>query len=269
MWEFCRCSRCQWSWSPRRSLWRTRRGRAGRCLAGGEMIFFTILIIFFKTFLKSAAARGGGREVWGEAGKGYHRTGKDVSQVKNHPFSQIVPKIKKSNIISNHQGRPRHQDAPAAGEHELFERGAMRQAGDAAEGGQGKTKWRISHNWNKNIWIWISKTQFTLAESERKYDDIARKLHGKEEEMQRSEERWQVNSKRGQITWFPNQNSNNLIKVRAVREEDNRPGGGIAGGWAEPPAAWGVRGDGATEGGELPEPAEVPLGLTKGFELNF
>lgn len=35
----------------------------------------------------------------------------------------------------------------------------------------------------------LKEDKFTLAESERKYDDIARKLHGKEEEMQRSDER--------------------------------------------------------------------------------
>ena len=35
----------------------------------------------------------------------------------------------------------------------------------------------------------LKEDRFTLAESERKYDDIARKLHGKEEEMARSEER--------------------------------------------------------------------------------
>ncbi len=38
----------------------------------------------------------------------------------------------------------------------------------------------------------LKEDKFTLAESERKYDDIARKLHGKEEEMQRSEERCQL-----------------------------------------------------------------------------
>ena len=36
----------------------------------------------------------------------------------------------------------------------------------------------------------LKEDKFTLAESERKYDDIARKLHGKEDEMERSGERW-------------------------------------------------------------------------------
>ena len=35
----------------------------------------------------------------------------------------------------------------------------------------------------------LKEDKFTLAESERKYDDIARKLHGKEEELVRAEER--------------------------------------------------------------------------------
>jgi hypothetical protein len=35
----------------------------------------------------------------------------------------------------------------------------------------------------------LKEDKFTLAESERKYDDIARKLHGKGEEMERSDER--------------------------------------------------------------------------------
>merc|ERR1712117_173092 len=35
----------------------------------------------------------------------------------------------------------------------------------------------------------LKEDKFTLAESERKYDDIARKLHGKEEEVVRAEER--------------------------------------------------------------------------------
>ena len=42
----------------------------------------------------------------------------------------------------------------------------------------------------------LKEDKFTLAESERKYDDIARKLHGKEEEMQRSEERCQMCEKK-------------------------------------------------------------------------
>ena len=35
----------------------------------------------------------------------------------------------------------------------------------------------------------LKEDKYTLAESERKYDDIARKLHGKEEEMKRGDER--------------------------------------------------------------------------------
>ena len=35
----------------------------------------------------------------------------------------------------------------------------------------------------------LKEDKFTLAESERKHDDIARKLHGKEEELMRGEER--------------------------------------------------------------------------------
>lgn len=42
----------------------------------------------------------------------------------------------------------------------------------------------------------LKEDKFTLAESERKYDDIARKLHGKEDEMDRSEERCQFGEKK-------------------------------------------------------------------------
>ncbi len=75
----------------------------------------------------------------------------------------------------------------------------MRQAGDAAEGGQSQTIGDVGTYYFPSLLIatvLFMFPQFTLAESERKYDDIARKLHGKEEEMQRSEERCEMCEKK-------------------------------------------------------------------------